>query len=89
MFENILKPSVQSVLDEYGLVIDPARFSLAGSMRNFVTIEINYDRLKDIIVDKLSEAFNCKITLRYAPSSCQNELARLDLRQLLPTNKDI
>lgn len=89
MFENFLKPSIQTILDKYGLVIDPDRFSLAGTMRNFVTIEINYDRLKDIIADELSEAFNCKITLRCAPSSCQDELARLDLTQLLPANKEM
>ncbi len=83
MFENLLKPSMQTVLDKYGLVIDSNRFSPAGTMRNFVTIEINYDRLKDIIADELSEAFNCKVTLRYAPSSYQNELAHLDLTQLV------
>ena len=83
MFENILQPSVQAILDKYELSIDSDRFSPAGTMRNFVAIEINYDRLKDIITDELSEAFNHEIKLQNAPSGYPNEIAHLDVTQLV------
>lgn len=86
LFNSIIKSSFEEILHKYGAEIDdnPYRFSETGSKRNYIALDINFNKLKQILADELTEQFGVKIKLELGSSTFRdNEFAQLDVTQLL------
>lgn len=86
LFNSTIKNSLEAILSKYGAEIDksPYRFSESGSKRNYIALDVNFNKLKQIIADELTEAFGVKVKLESGSSTFPgNEFAQLDVTQLL------
>lgn len=86
LFNSTIKNSFEEILRKYGAEIDknPYRFSETGSKRNYVALDVNFNKLKQILTDELTKQFGVKIKLESGSSTFRdNEFAQLDVTQLL------
>ncbi len=86
LFDSVIKGSFEEILHKYGAEIDdnPCRFSETGSKRNYIALDIDFNKLKQILADELTKQFGVKIKLESGSSSfSNNEFAQLDVTQLL------
>lgn len=86
LFDSMIKSSFEEILNKYGAEIDKNshRFSETGNKRNYIALDINFNKLKQILADELTKQFGVKVKLESGSSTFRsNEFAQLDVTQLL------
>lgn len=91
LFDSTIKNSFEEILYKYGAEIDknPYRFSETGGKRNYIALNVNFNKLKQMLADELTKQFGVKIKLESGSTTFNNnEFAQLDVTQFFKENNN-
>ena len=90
VFNSLVKGSFEAILKKYGATINPYRFEDSkGNKRNYIALDIDFNKLRKIIEAEISTVFDKPIELvEGATSLYENEFAQVDVTQFFKENNN-